>query len=116
MVVESTFVTISCDGAGCGKSVTFARTKEDQQQAQKDSPWMVHTRHVRTPDGREISYCSDECEIKAAGTGIHNIPEQKRIVPDANQAQVNLAAEAAKRAAQATAALKAGQGVQVQQV
>ena len=36
---------------------------------------------------------------------------EKRIIPGANDATVNLAAQAAKRAAEATAALKQGSGV-----
>jgi len=112
-VVQSAFVTFSCDGPECGKTATFAATQEDRQLAVTNNPWLNAMRFVKTGDGREVSYCSDECEINAVSAGAHNRLEPKRIVDAAGQAQVNLAAEAAKRAAQATAALKAGAGVQL---
>jgi len=112
-VIQSSFITFSCDAFECGNTVTFAATKEDRDAAAISSPWINAMRFVKTADGREVSYCSDECEIKAIATGAHNRIEPKRIVDAAGQAQINLAAEAAKRAANATAALKAGAGVQL---
>ena len=112
-VVQSQFVTFSCDGPECGKATTFAATQEDQKVAVISNPWLNGMRFIKTADGREVAYCSDECEVKAVATGAHNKLEPKRIVDATGQAQVNLAAEAAKRAANATAALKAGAGVQL---
>jgi hypothetical protein len=66
---------------------------------------MQSLRFVQTPDGRKFTYCSDECEIKATGNGTHNKPI---IVPAGKQSDVNLAAQAAERARQATEAIKAG--------
>lgn len=113
MVVESKFVTFSCDAPECGKAATFAATKEDKQVAVLNNPWLNSMRFITTSSGLQVSYCSDECEIKAVSSGAHNPQEPKRIVDATNQAQINLAAEAAKRAASATAALKSGAGVQL---
>lgn len=108
MVVESKFVTFSCDAPECGKAITFAATPEDHKVAVVENPWLTSMRYIKTASGKDLSYCSDECEIKAVATGAHNPVEPKRIIDTANQAQINLAAEAAKRAANATAALKTG--------
>jgi len=112
MVVESKFLTFSCDAPECGKAITFAATQEDHKAALASNPWLTTMRFIKAA-GKEVSYCSDECEIRAVATGAHNPVEPKLIVDTANQAQINLAAEAAKRAANATAALKAGAGVQL---
>lgn len=67
-------------------------------------------RFVQTLDNRKLSYCSDQCEVLATGQGNHNKLEPKKVI-SGNQAQVDLAAQAAQRAAQATQALKQGSGV-----
>lgn len=110
-VVNSVFVTIGCDALGCTRSATWAQTKEDEEAAFQLNPWLNTVRFISTLDKRNLSYCSDECEIKGSGTGVHNKLEPKKIVPGVNQAQVDLAARAAQQAATATAALKQGTGV-----
>lgn len=112
-VVNSTFVTISCDAVNCGKTVTFAQTQADEAAAIEANPWLSTVRFIQTLDKRALSYCSDQCEVLATGQGLHNKLEPKKIVTVGNQAQVDLAAQAATRAAQATAALKQGSGVQL---
>ncbi len=107
--VQSSFVTISCDGPECDKTATFAANDEANQQAQRDNPWLLSHRAVQTPDRRNLSYCSDECEAKAVATGAHNKLE-KRIIPGANAQSVDLAAQAAEHARKATEALKQGSG------
>jgi hypothetical protein len=102
--VISSFATISCDGE-CGKTITFPQTKEGEQEALQSTPWLNAIRFVNTPDGRKFVYCNDECEIKAAGAGNHN---QKVVVQATAPNSVDLAAQAAARAAQATQALKVG--------
>jgi hypothetical protein len=108
--IQSTFVTISCDGPDCDKTVTFPATEQGQAEAFEDNPWLRTLRGVGTPDKRQLSYCSDECEAKGIGSGSHNKLERKRIVTG-NQVDVNLAARAAEQARQATEQLRQGQGI-----
>lgn len=102
---SQTFITISCDGDGCEKAATFVQTAEGEKQALEAHPWLYAARAIQTTDGRKFTYCSDECEIKAAGAGVHNKPI---IVTPQGPNDVALAAQAAEAAAKATAALKAG--------
>ena len=106
-VQESTFVTFSCDGPECKNTTTFVKTQEGQQKAMADNPWLNSLRFVQTADGHQKTYCSDECELKAIATGSHN-KQQKKIVETANNRDVELAAQAAARAVEATKAIKQG--------
>lgn len=113
-IKDTAFRTIICNGPACSKTVTFQQTQEAQAEAfaKEGNEWLKATRIISTPDGRSLAYCSDICEVKGIETGAHNLPEPKRIIDGvASQAQVQAAAEAAQRAEQATAAIKAGQPV-----
>ena len=110
-VVQTSFVTISCDGPECNKTVTFPATEQGQAEALADNPWLNTQRALQTSDRRNFTYCSDVCEAKAIETGVHNKLE-KRIV-EANATAMNLAARAAQQAQQATQALKQGAGVTI---
>ena len=112
--IVTSYVTISCDAEGCGKTATFNQTQEAENEAIKDNPWLNTVRFVQTMDKRKVQYCSDACEVLATGQGLHNPLEPKKIVPG-NQRDVNLAAQAAETAAKAQAAMKAGTGIQVVQ-
>ena len=103
--VISSFVTLSCDGPECTKTTTFPQTEQGEQEAVQSNPWMNSVRFTQTPDQRKFTYCSDECEIKATATGVHN---KKILVAPQGPNAVELAAQAALRAQQATQALKAG--------
>jgi hypothetical protein len=106
--VVSSFVTIGCDAAECGKTVTFPQTPEAEKEAIQDNPWLNCMRFVQTIKGEKFGYCSDECEIKGAATGNHN---QKKIVTEGvSPAQATLLAQAQERARQATEAMKSGHG------
>lgn len=116
------YVTISCDAPECSKTVTFMATPEGQVEAIKNNPWLNSLRTVVMPDvvpgtneQRKLGYCSDECETKGILTGTHNKLEPKVIVPPGGQAGVDLAAQAAARAAAATQHLKQGKGITVAQ-
>lgn len=103
--IISSFVTLSCDNPGCGKTATFPQTQEGQVEAFQANPWLNSLRTVQTMDDRKFVYCGDECNAKAVGSGVFN----KQVIVQAtgpNAAQ--LAAEAALKAQQATAALKSG--------
>lgn len=105
MITQSGFVTIECDAPECSNNVTFPADKEGEVKATIDNPWIHTMRTVATQDKRQLTYCSDECEIRGAATGAHNKIEPRRVSGNTN---VNLAAQAAHRAQLATAALKAG--------
>jgi hypothetical protein len=108
---DTPFRTLTCDGTSCTRTVTFQLSKEEHAKvlAAEGNEWLKSGRFVNTPDGRNLFYCSDVCEIEGVKTGQHNLPEPKRIITGvASAAQVAAAAAAAKAAEQATTALKAG--------
>ena len=113
-VTQTVFRTISCNNIpACDKSVTFEQSKEKDVLNLPENQWVKSFRTIQTIDNRILGYCSDLCEIEGAKTGVHNLPEQKRIIADAgNPAQVKMAAEAAAAAKAATEQLKAGNPVQ----
>ena len=124
-IIQTNYVTFSCNGPGCAKTMTFEATPQGQALAltNPDNAWLRTSRRVLSllplpgqQQPLEFLYCSDICEVQAVGTGAHNLPEPKRIVEAAsNPASVALAAEAAKRVSEATTALKAGSGVTLHQ-
>jgi hypothetical protein len=105
-----TFRTISCNNTKCGKTITYDMAQEKQAFDNPENVWLKGVRQVTTLDQRMLAYCSDLCELAGIETGVHNIPEPKKIIETggASAAQVQAAAEAAKRAEAATAALKSG--------
>jgi hypothetical protein len=105
--VISSFVTITCDNQ-CGKTITFPQTEEAEKEAFHANPWMNALRFITTADQRKYIYCSDECEAKQLGTGIHN---KKLLIAPTGPNSVDLAAQAAARARQATEQIKAGNPV-----
>jgi hypothetical protein len=115
-IVNANFVTLTCNGPECNKTVTFEAQQQQQVFAKEENAWVrsarVISRLLPEPGQQQpvsFLFCSDECDIKHAATGARNLPEPKRIIEGvANSAQVQAAAEAAKRAEQATADLKAG--------
>jgi hypothetical protein len=111
-LIDSAVRTITCNGPECKHTVTFDRRLEKQTFDTPGNEWMKSIRIVQTVDARNLVYCSDACEAKGVETGSHNLPEPKRIVDGvANAAAIEAAAQAAKQAEAATAALKAGQPV-----
>jgi hypothetical protein len=118
-ILDTTFRTITCNGPNCKKSVTFEPPRNNQVPpktgeifAAPENSWLNTTfRTLQASDGRNFCYCSDTCEVEAAGTGVHNRPEPKKIVemPAAGSAEfVRLAAEAAKAREQADKDLRNG--------
>lgn len=105
--INSSFVTISCDGPDCKNTATFPQTEEGERKAFAENVWMNGLRFVNTLDQRKFVYCSDECTAKALAQGVFN--KQVIVTPQAPNS-VDLAAQAAERARQATDALKSGQG------
>jgi hypothetical protein len=121
-IINTNYITVTCDNLECSKTVTYLSTDEQQELSKPENAWVIKTARtavnlVAAPGQQKPVprlYCSDACEIKAAATGIHNVPEPKRIVSEpASAAQVAAAAAAAQRAQAATEALKSGSGGQV---
>lgn len=121
-VVNTIYNTISCEGPNCKKTVTFLATDEQVELAKAENAWVLKTARtvinlVPAPGQQKPVprlYCSDSCEVEATATGVHNVPEPKRIVTEpASAAAVAAAAAAAQRAQAATEALKSGSGGQV---
>lgn len=104
--------TITCDGPECNKTITFEATEEKAKEvfANPANFWLRGNRLVKTPDGRVLVYCSDVCEIMGAKSGIHNLPEPKKIIDAGNQAAVNAAVAAANAAKASDENLKKGSG------
>jgi hypothetical protein len=108
-IVDTGFRTISCNGPNCKKTVTFALAQEKQTFDLPENVWLKSMRMVQTLDARKFVYCGDVCEAEAIATGVHNLPEPKRIIDNvATSAQVQAAADAAKAQEAATQAIKAG--------
>ena len=123
-VQQTVYKTVSCNGPGCDKSVTFEVGTQQtgipkETEAILSAPensWMNSTlRTVRTPDGRELVLCSDVCEVNSVAAGNHNKPEPKKIIelPTGGPTEyIRRAAEAAKVKEQADRDLRAGPEVQ----
>ena len=107
------FRTITCNNEKCGKTITYEHDdrRPELEKAIFDAPenvWLKGVRQVTTLDNRMFAYCSDVCEVTGVGSGEHNIPEPKKMIESATAAQVQMAANAAKQAEEATKALKSG--------
>lgn len=108
---DTQFRTISCNGAGCDKTVTHPFTKEGAAEAYAANPWLQTTRTVSTPDGRVLVYCTDVCEVSGLSAGLHNKPEEKKII-NIEEGKAKLAmqqmAQLAAKQAESDRALKSG--------
>jgi hypothetical protein len=108
-LIDSQVRTITCNGPECTHTVTFDRRMEKQTFDAPGNEWLKSVRIVQTVDSRNLVYCSDKCEIGGTATGVHNLPEPKKLVdgPATSQA-IEAAAAAAKMAEEATRAMKQG--------
>lgn len=113
-ILDTVIRSIACDAAGCDKQLLFDRKDEKATFENPDNVWMKSVRVVQSADGRNLLYCSDICEVKGAGTGNHNIPEQPKIVSTANPAAIAAAAQAAAAARQADDAIRNGHPTKIQ--
>lgn len=102
---------VKCDRPGCPSEAKYdALNKESVATVKVENPWIQSIRIVKAQDGREFLYCSDICEIEQIKLGVHNPPEQKRIIEAGSTAAVQAAAAAADAARQSDINLKAGTG------
>jgi hypothetical protein len=102
---------VKCDRPGCTSEVSYdALSKVAVDEVRKNNPWIASIRTIRTQDGREFLYCGDVCEIEQIKSGVHNPPEQKRIIENATPAAVTAAKAAADAARQSDINLKTGAG------
>jgi hypothetical protein len=75
-IINNATRTVGCDAEGCDKQVSF--TQATMQEAFAQNPWLAtQARIIKTNDERTLVYCSDECTIKAAATGVMNVPTKK---------------------------------------
>lgn len=109
-ITDTVVRTIKCEVEGCPNEVIFDRKEEQQVFAKPENAWMKGIRLVQTADGRNIAYCSDNCEIEGIKTGKHNLPEPKRIIEAGNSAAVQAAAQANANAKAAEQMVREGTG------
>jgi hypothetical protein len=114
-IIDVTFRSITCNGDGCEKTVTF-EPKEAEATA-KEHVWLRNLRIVQAA-GRNFTYCSDECLLTGVEAGVFNPPEEKKIVQLPGHASATSAIQAAAAAARAaedsTRRIKSGEGGQIQ--
>lgn len=108
--VQTTVISITCDGTGCDKNITFLATQEAQQTALRENPWLENLRTIQSASGQKYTYCSDTCEADGIAKQKHSKPS---IIQAGNTAQVAAAAKAQELAKQATQAAKQGSGIEL---
>lgn len=102
---------VKCDRPGCPSEAKYnALDKESVAAVKRDNPWIQSIRTVTAQDGRRFLYCGDICEIEQIKSGVHNPPEQKRIIDAGSDAAVQAAKAAADAARQSDINLKSGTG------
>lgn len=100
--VGKRIVTVSCDAEGCDKTISFDAAS--MQQVMAANPWTQNVRTILTSDNRKLTYCCDDCEVKGAATGSHNIPVKKVIdIATGANAMKDAAAQAKAQQAAETA-------------
>lgn len=111
-MVQTTVRTTTCDL--CKITATFEVTQAGVAEAVvAANPWLATGRLVQTTDGRNLFYCSDKCEVDAVATGVHNKPEEKKVVAEGNSQAVQIAAAIAAQREAANKALHEGTGTKV---
>jgi hypothetical protein len=113
-VIETQIRTLTCDGKECDKTITYDMKTHNQVILDPVNAWLLNTRIVSTADGRNLVFCSSLCEASAVESGLNDPPQLKKVVSITDvggSAAIKFAAAAAKKAADATRALKEGQNV-----
>ena len=114
-IIDVGYRTVTCNGTGCKNTITFE--PKNAPEIAKEQVWLKSLRIVQA-NGQNFCYCSDQCELTGVAAGLHNPPEEKKIVAVPTGAQattaIQAAAQAAKAAEQATRQLKSGEGGQSQ--
>lgn len=114
-IIDVGYRTVTCNGKGCDKTITFE--PKNAPDVAKENVWLKNLRIVQA-NGQNFSYCSSICEMTGIEAGLHDAPEEKKIVAVPTGAQattaIQAAAAAAKAAEQATRQLKSGEGGQIQ--
>lgn len=110
-IVDIAIRTITCNGPNCTRTVTFEQSQAEQ--IVRDNPWLNSIRVIQvTGSKRNLSYCSDTCEVDGITSGAHNPVEEKpALITSANEASIRQAAQLAAQAEAATKAIKAGSGI-----
>lgn len=112
-IIDTQVRTIACDAFGCTKTITYPMSEHKQTFEDPANAWLKTSRVVQSADGRNHTYCSDECEVKGVATGKHNIPEPKKLV-EGNAAAIAMAAQTAAAAKAAEQAIREGKPANIQ--
>lgn len=114
-IIDIGYRTVTCNGTGCKNTVTFE--PKNAPEIAKEHVWLKNLRIVQA-NGQNFAYCSSVCELSGIEAGLHDAPEEKKIVAVPSGAQattaIQAAAAAAKAAEHATRQLKSGEGGQIQ--
>ena len=110
MILDQQFRTISCNGAGCEKTITYPMN--EAKEAVEQNPWLKTVRLVQVEGKPPFVYCSDSCEVSGVTTGQHNPAEIRPTIVQGSSASIKAAAMAAESAQRATRELKAGPGTE----
>jgi len=76
-ISDVTMRTIKCDNEKCDKEVTF--NVQDQAAIAALPDWLRTYRNVVLGNNARFGYCSDECEVEGVTSGVHNVPEPKKV-------------------------------------
>lgn len=113
-ILDQGFRTVKCDNPKCDKAITFEHEAAQQTLTDPANAWLKPVRIVKLLFGGQQApthvYCSDVCEIEGIKAGLHNPPEQKKLIEAANPAAIMAAAKAAELAKQSDDRLKSGRG------
>ncbi len=112
-IIDTAIRSISCDAPECNKAVLYDRKDEKATFENPENVWLRGSRVVQSADGRNLTYCSDICEIEGVKTGKHNIQEPPKVV-QGNAAAIAAAAQAAANAKSVDKAIRDGQSAKVQ--
>ena len=96
---------IKCDAPGCDKDVEFDLKDVKKIQAIE---WLKGVRVIQTGDNRNLSYCSDVCEVKGVTTANHNVKEPPKVQPATGAVDVQQAVQRAAAESEANKALHDG--------
>lgn len=107
-VVQKQVRTIKCDSEGCKNEIAFDPSPAAAQLVIAANPWMNTVKVVTTGDGRNLCYCSDECVVKAATSGVLNMPTKKVIDIATGANAMKAAVQQAEMQKASDAALKQG--------
>src|ERR1700677_2430481 len=111
-IVTTSYKTITCNGPRCTNTITFEDSQGAAQKVAAEVPWFKTLRVVQVVvTGRNLTLCSDQCELDSVASGAHNPEERTNIILPHGANSQEIAAAQAKQAEEATKAMKKGSGL-----